>query len=138
MTCYGCRCCYSAEVLLCETIEQPYYVMKSNMAAPGKFRNENRRSSNHALSDTELLFPCFPTKFQSRLYFQKFNVNMFPEWRFPLRIVPAIAPAHAFCASRDCPRKADFCWTEPTISKLFLRGLWLCGRFEQVLLKSKE
>ena len=43
MTCYGCRFCYSAEVLLCETIEQPYYVMKSKMAAPGKFKSENRR-----------------------------------------------------------------------------------------------
>ena len=43
MTCSGCRYCYSAEVLLCETIEQPYYVMKSKMAAPRKFESENRR-----------------------------------------------------------------------------------------------
>ena len=36
MTCNGCRFCNLAEVLLCETIEQPYYVMKSKMAAPGE------------------------------------------------------------------------------------------------------
>ena len=43
MTRYGCRYCYSLEVLLCETIEQPLHVMKSKMAAPGKFINENGR-----------------------------------------------------------------------------------------------
>ena len=31
------------EVLLCETIEQLYYVMKSKMSVPGKFKSENRR-----------------------------------------------------------------------------------------------
>ena len=36
MTRYGCRYCYSLEVLLCETSEQPLRVMKSKMAAPGK------------------------------------------------------------------------------------------------------
>ena len=40
---YGCRYCYSLEVLLCETIEQPLHVMKFKMAAPGKFKNENGR-----------------------------------------------------------------------------------------------
>ena len=35
--------CYSVEVLLCETIEQPHYVMKSKMAAPEKFKSDNRR-----------------------------------------------------------------------------------------------
>ena len=43
MTRYGCRYCYSLEVLLCKTIEQPLHVMKSKMAAPGKFKNENGR-----------------------------------------------------------------------------------------------
>ena len=43
MTRCGCRYCYSLEVLLCETIEQPLHVMKSKMAAPGKFKNENGR-----------------------------------------------------------------------------------------------
>ena len=43
MTCNGCRFCYSAEVLLCKTIEQPYYVIKSKMAARGKFKSENSR-----------------------------------------------------------------------------------------------
>ena len=33
-----CRYCFSAEVLLCETIEQPYYVMKSKMAALGNLK----------------------------------------------------------------------------------------------------
>ena len=42
MTRDGCRC-YSLEVLLCETIEQPLHVMKSKMAAPGIFKNENGR-----------------------------------------------------------------------------------------------
>ena len=42
MTCYGCRYCYSVEVLLFET-KQPYYVMKSKMEAPGKFKSENGR-----------------------------------------------------------------------------------------------
>ena len=31
MTRYGCRYCYSLEVLLCETIEQPLHVMKFKM-----------------------------------------------------------------------------------------------------------
>ena len=39
MTRYGCRYCYSLEVPLCGTIEQPQRVMKSKMAAPGKFKN---------------------------------------------------------------------------------------------------
>ena len=43
MLCYGCHYCYSVEVLLCETIEQPYYIMKSKMAAPGKFKSKNSR-----------------------------------------------------------------------------------------------
>ena len=43
MTCYGSRDCYSVEVLLCETIEQPYYGMKSKIAAPEKFKSDNRR-----------------------------------------------------------------------------------------------
>ena len=43
MTCNGCRYCYSAEVLLCKTIEQPYYVMKSKMVVRGKFKYENSR-----------------------------------------------------------------------------------------------
>ena len=43
MTCNGCHYFYSLEVLLFETIKQPYYVMKSKMAAPGQFKNENRR-----------------------------------------------------------------------------------------------
>ena len=62
MTRYGCRYCYSLEVLLCETIEQPFHVMKSKMAAPGKFKNENGRQSNPVLSDARNLFPCFSTK----------------------------------------------------------------------------
>ena len=40
---YGCHYCYSAEVLLCETIEQPYNVMKSKMVAPRKFKMKNGR-----------------------------------------------------------------------------------------------
>ena len=42
-----------------ETIEQPYYVMKSNMAAPGKFKTEPMSYDQilSVLSDTE----CFPT-----------------------------------------------------------------------------
>ena len=83
---YGCHYCYSAEVLLCETIEQPYYVMKSKMAAPGKFKMKNGRQSNSDLSDTEILFPGFPTKFKIKWYFQRFNVNLFQEWRFPFKI----------------------------------------------------
>ena len=31
MTRYGCHYCYSLEVILCETIEQPLHVMKSKM-----------------------------------------------------------------------------------------------------------
>ena len=54
------------------------------MAAPGKFKSENRRQSNPVLSNIEILFPCFSTKFQRRLHFQQFNVNLFQEWRFPL------------------------------------------------------
>ena len=38
------------------------------------------------MSDTEIFFPCFPTKFEMRLYFQQFNVNLFQEWRFPLKL----------------------------------------------------
>ena len=41
ITRFGCRHCYSLEVLWCETIEQPLHVMKSKMAAPAKFKNEN-------------------------------------------------------------------------------------------------
>ena len=87
MTSYGCRYCQQAEVLLCETIEQPYYDTKSKMAAPGKFRMKNRQSSNSVLSDTEVLLPCFPSKYEIRLYLQQFtcNVNLFKEWRFPLK-----------------------------------------------------
>ena len=44
-------------------IEQSYHVMKSKMAAPGKFKSENRRKSNPVLSETEILFPYFPAKF---------------------------------------------------------------------------
>ena len=80
-----------AEVLLCETIiEQPYYVMKSKMAAPGKFKTENRRKSNPLLSDTKILFSCFPAKYEIRLYFQQFNFNLFQEWRFPLKLKAAL------------------------------------------------
>ena len=61
----------------CETIEQPYYVMKSNMAAPGKFEMKNRPESNSVLSDTEMLFPCFPKKFIIRLYFRHFKSGDF-------------------------------------------------------------
>ena len=43
VTSYGCRYCQWAEVLLYETIDQPYYVMKSNMAEPEKFKSENER-----------------------------------------------------------------------------------------------
>ena len=68
MTSYGCRYCKSTEVLLCETIEQPYYVMKSKMAAPGNLKAK--------IGDNQILF--------SRLYFRQFNVNLFQEWRFPL------------------------------------------------------
>ena len=32
-----------------------------------KFIMKNRRQSNSVLSDTELFFPCFPTKFEIRL-----------------------------------------------------------------------
>ena len=59
--------------------------MKSKMTARGKFKMKNRRESNSVLFDTEILFPCFATKFEIRLYFQQFNVNLFQEWRFPLR-----------------------------------------------------
>ena len=38
MACNGCRYCYSAEVFLRETIEQPFYVMKSKMAALGNLK----------------------------------------------------------------------------------------------------
>ena len=48
MTRYGCRYCYSLEVLLCETIEQPLHVMKSKMAAPGKFKTK--------MGDNQILF----------------------------------------------------------------------------------
>ena len=47
------------------------------MAAPLKFKSENRRLSNPVLFDTEILFPCFPTKFEIMLYFQQFNDNLF-------------------------------------------------------------
>ena len=62
MTRYCCRYCYSLEVLLCETFEQPLHVMKSKMAAPGKFKNENGRKSNPVLSDARNLVPYFSTK----------------------------------------------------------------------------
>ena len=55
--------------------------MKSNMAAPVKLKCENRGQSN---CPTQILFPCFPTKFETGLYFQQFNVNLSQEWRFPL------------------------------------------------------
>ena len=42
MTCNGCHYCYSLEVLLFETIKQPYYVMKSKIVSPGIFKSENR------------------------------------------------------------------------------------------------
>ena len=64
--------------------------MKSKMAGPVKFKVKNRRESNSVLSDTEILFPCFATKFEIRLYFQQFNVNLFQEWRFPLRCLTRI------------------------------------------------
>ena len=56
--------------------------MKSRMAAPGKFKIENRRYSNPGLSDTEILFPCSPTKFEIRLYLQQFKVNFFKSGGF--------------------------------------------------------
>ena len=34
-----------------------------------------------------LVFLCFPTKFEIKLYFQQFNVNLFQEWRFALNSV---------------------------------------------------
>ena len=58
--------------------------MKSNMAAHGKFKSENRPKSDPVLSDTEILFPCFPTKFEIILYFHQFNVNLFRKWRLPI------------------------------------------------------
>ena len=51
--------------------------MKSNMVAPGNFKSENERKSNPVLSDTEILFPCFPTNFKIRLYFEQFDVDLF-------------------------------------------------------------
>ena len=52
-----------AEVLLCETIEQPYYVMKSKMAAPGKFKRKR--------GDNQILFS--PTQ---KSYFHVFQRNL--------------------------------------------------------------
>ena len=66
--------------------------MKSNMAASGKFESENERKSNPVLSDTEILFSCFPTNFKIRLYFQQFNVNLFQQWRFPLKLLTVSSP----------------------------------------------
>ena len=43
ITSYGCRYCRRVLVPLCETIEQPYDVMKSNMAARVIFNSENKR-----------------------------------------------------------------------------------------------
>ena len=84
MTSYGCRYCQLAEVLLCETIEQQYDVMKSYVAAPGKFESENRRKSNPVLCDTDTLFPFFQRNLNFRLFFQQFIVDLFQEWRFLL------------------------------------------------------
>ena len=68
---------------MCETIEQLYKVAKSKTVAPGKFKRKIRDKSNSFLSNTKILYPCFPTKCEMRLYFQQFNVNIFQEWRFP-------------------------------------------------------
>ena len=59
--------------------------MKAKMTAPGKFKMKNRRQSNSVLSYTEILFLCFPTRFEIRSYFQQFTVNLFREWSFLLR-----------------------------------------------------
>ena len=34
-------------------------------------------------SPTGIYFSCFPTKFETRLYFQQFNVNFFQMGGFP-------------------------------------------------------
>ena len=44
-------------------------------------------------------------------------------FKIHLRTVPPFATAHAFCKSRDSPRKSNFSRTVPTNSKVFLHGL---------------
>ena len=63
VTSYNYLYCQEAEVRLCETTGQQHDVMNSKMAAPEKFKSENRRKSNPVLFDREILFPCFPSKF---------------------------------------------------------------------------
>ena len=45
-----------------------------------------------------------------------------------LRAVPPFVTAHAFCASRGCPRSSDFLRKVPTNSKVFLRVNDYAGR----------
>ena len=54
------------------------------MMAPGKFKRK--------IGDNQILFcptqkSYFSTKFELRLCFQQFNVNLFQEWRFPLIVI---------------------------------------------------
>ena len=71
MTCNGCRYCYSAEVLLCETIKQPYYVMTSKMAAHGK--NLKAKIADNQImffATLKYYFHVLLMKLQRKLYFQ--------------------------------------------------------------------
>ena len=67
MTSYDYRYCQLVEVLLCQTIELPYYVMKSNVAA---LVERTWAKIKSCFSDTEILFPCFLTEFEIKVYFQ--------------------------------------------------------------------
>ena len=85
MTSYGCRYCWSAEVLfLFTTIEQPYDVMKSKMAAPGNLKAKIGDNQIPFCPILKYYFHVFQRNFKVRLYFQQFNVNLVQEWRFPL------------------------------------------------------
>ena len=74
MTCYGCRYCYSTEVLLCETIEQLGSPFLSNRITSWNPRWRRPANLKAKIGDNQILF-CLTLKCYFHVFQRNFKVD---------------------------------------------------------------